>query len=136
MRVETSFGDVVDRVTILRLKCARIADLDRRRHALAEREALEAAWDAESLPPIDDLPEIASLADVNARLWDVEDALRDHERDGRFDAAFIELARSVYRLNDERARWKRAINERLGSPIVEVKSYGTENGRPTRNADK
>ena len=64
------------------------------------------------------------LKAVNRRLWDIEDALRAHERDGRFDGVFIELARSVYRENDRRAALKRRINELTGSEIVEEKSYG------------
>jgi hypothetical protein len=123
VRVETSYGDVVDRVTILELKVARIADTQRRAHAAVELDALRAAWKAEGLPAIDDLEETPRLAEVNARLWEVEDRLRELDRNGRFDPEFVQLARSVYLLNDERARWKRAINERLDSPIVEVKSY-------------
>jgi hypothetical protein len=123
VRVEASYGDVVDRVTILRLKAERISDSGRLAHVRAERDALVDAWKAEGLPSIDALPETGPLAAVNARLWDVEDALRRFERENRFDEAFVALARSVYALNDERAAWKRAINERLASPIVEVKSY-------------
>jgi len=67
--------------------------------------------------------EWAGLRDVNAKLWDIEDRIRDKERDGLFDAGFIELARAVYFTNDERAALKKKINTRLGSALVEEKSY-------------
>jgi hypothetical protein len=121
VHVEVPDGDVVDRITILELKVARL----RRGQdaAQAELEALQAAWKASSHPPFAALPETDALRAVNARLWDVEDALREHEARGVFDAAFVALARSVYRLNDERARLKRAISETVGSRLVEQKSY-------------
>ena len=67
--------------------------------------------------------ERAGLRDVNGKLWDIEDRIRDKERDGRFDAGFIELARAVYVTNDERAALKKRINTKLGSALVEEKSY-------------
>ncbi len=67
--------------------------------------------------------EWTGLRDVNGQLWDIEDDIRDKERDGQFDAKFIELARAVYVTNDERAAIKRRINVKLGSVLVEEKSY-------------
>lgn len=122
--VPQSPGEVCDRVAILDLKCHRLADASARGRALRLRAALQAAWREAGLP--DDLPEAAELARVNAELWDVEDAVRVHERDRRFDGAFVELARSVYRLNDHRAALKAAIDRRLGSELSEPKSYGDE----------
>ena len=84
---------------------------------------LEEAWSAEGLPRLEGLQQLPELAAVNEALWDVEDALRVHEARGEFGARFVERARSVYRLNDERARLKRAINDALGSELIEVKSY-------------
>lgn len=85
------------------------------------------ALDAIAVPAFDARPELAArkadLADVNRALWDIEDALRDKEAQQAFDAEFIALARAVYHRNDERARIKRAINDLLGSAIVEEKSY-------------
>jgi hypothetical protein len=66
---------------------------------------------------------VQALEAVNARLWDIEDDIRDHEARHAFDARFIELARAVYINNDERAAIKKRINSRLGSKIVEEKSY-------------
>lgn len=123
MKVEMPLGDVVDRVTILRLKEARIDDAAKVVNVRAELQALRDAWAAEGLPPLDELPEWPELCDVNGRLWDVEDAIRDHERRGDFGTSFVALARDVYVTNDRRAELKRAINLRLGSTLVEEKSY-------------
>jgi hypothetical protein len=67
--------------------------------------------------------EESALERVNAQLWDIEDRIREHEAQRRFDAGFIELARAVYMLNDERAAIKRRINLKLDSALVEEKSY-------------
>jgi len=72
---------------------------------------------------VDISAEWSGLREVNGQLWDIEDRIRDKERDGRFDAGFIELARAVYVTNDERAAIKRRINTKLGSSLVEEKSY-------------
>ncbi len=122
MKVEVPLGEVVDKITILRIKAAQIHAPARRANVLRELATLEAAW-AEAHGPVDDLDELQALQDVNQRLWDVEDALRELERAQRFDGDFVALARSVYVLNDERAIVKRRINERLGSRLVEEKSY-------------
>ena len=122
MKVEVPLGEVVDKITILRIKAAQIHDAARRANVLRELTTLEAAW-AEEQGPVDRLAELPALQDVNQRLWDVEDALRDLERAQRYDADFVALARSVYVLNDERAAVKRQINDRLGSRLVEEKSY-------------
>ena len=121
--IPAPLGDVVDRVTICEIKTQRIEDPTRVQHARNELEALQAAWKSEGLPPMRTLPAYDRLVDVNTRLWIVEDDLRDCEREGDFGDRFVQLARSVYRLNDERATHKRAINEQLGSDLVEVKSY-------------
>ena len=63
------------------------------------------------------------LLNINKTLWNIEDIIRDHEREERFDSDFIELARSVYYTNDERAEVKKQINELTGSALVEEKSY-------------
>jgi hypothetical protein len=124
MKVRCALGDVVDRVTILRIKEARLANPEAVANVRRELAALLEDWAGEGLPPMESLADLAGLASVNERLWEVEDALRDHERRGDFGAAFVERARSVYRLNDERAALKRRINLALGSAIVEEKSYG------------
>ena len=79
---------------------------------------------AQSLPWNDELRALkTSLKSVNEAIWEIEDKVRDCERDNRFDAGFVTLARSVYQTNDKRAALKREINVKLGSAIVEEKSY-------------
>jgi hypothetical protein len=98
-----------------------------------ELEALEQTWresGATTGPAADAvLQDEAALQAVNERLWVIEDDIRDHEREQRFDARFIELARAVYVINDERAAIKKRINTALGSRLVEEKSY--KQYRPT-----
>ena len=122
--VPVSYGELIDKLTILQIKDARIADPVRRANVRSELEALMATWSAHPAAhaePIEDL--WASLREINTRLWDIEDQIRLKEAAGAFDAKFVELARSVYFVNDERARVKREVNTRLGSALVEEKSY-------------
>jgi hypothetical protein len=118
-----SVGELLDKLSILELKAAAIADPARRANVRRELAALEAVRRREVAP----LPELdrlyGELQAVNRSLWRIEDALREHERAGRFDDAFIALARSVYRENDRRAALKRCINELAASEITEEKSY-------------
>ncbi len=133
MKVEMPLGDVVDRVTILLIKEARIADPQKVANVKRELAALREAWAEEGHTPMDQLADWAGLCAVNAQLWDVEDDLRDLERRQSFGPEFVALARSVYRLNDGRADRKRAINIALGSRLVEEKSYadyGAGEGTP------
>lgn len=125
MKVELPLGDVVDKVTILCIKLERIEGESKRANVARELDVLRAAWDAAGHVPMESLDDYAGLVDVNGRLWDVEDELRDHERRRTFDDEFVRLARSVYRLNDQRARHKRSINDALGSELVEEKSYAS-----------
>ena len=118
-----SLGELIDKITILRIKAERIGEPDklmnvRRELALLERLAEE---DGASSPPIDGLAD--QLAAVNARLWRIEDAIRACDREGDFGPRFVKLAQSVYRENDTRAAIKRAINTLAGSALVEEKSY-------------
>lgn len=123
MLAPTSAAEVLDRLTILDLKVARIPDPERSSRAASHRAALLDAWTRQGLPDPHTLPEWAELARVNGELWEVEDALREHEAAGRFDDTFVALARSVYRLNDARAAAKARLDARLGSDHADVKSY-------------
>jgi hypothetical protein len=118
-----SLGELIDKITILRIKTERIGEPEklanvRRELNLLERSARE---DGASVPPIDLLTD--QLAAVNGRLWTIEDALRTCEREGDFGPRFVALARSVYCENDTRAAIKRAINTLANSALVEEKSY-------------
>ncbi len=116
-----SAGELIDKITILRIKAQRIAT-DRRpnvEHELALLEALA----ARELAGVNLDALTAELTAINAGLWDIEDGKRDCERRGDFGPAFVALARSVYIENDRRAAVKRRINDAAGSDIVEEKSY-------------
>ncbi len=125
--VPVSPGELLDKVTILRIKVARIHDAAKLANVRHELDVLEQTWRASPFakagPNQDVTQETKALEAVNTRLWEIEDDIRDKERARSFDARFIELARSVYVENDERARLKRQINDKLGSSIVEEKSY-------------
>lgn len=123
LQVPVPLSEVVDRLTILELKLARIADPPRREVARRWRDALLARWSAAGLPAPVTLPEHGPLAEVNAALWDVEDRLRRREAAGDFGASFVADARDVYRLNDRRAALKAALDARLGSELADVKAY-------------
>ena len=116
-------GELLDRITILRIKAGRIVDAVKLANVRHELSLLERTWESAAGRDADLAGEIAALRRVNERLWDTEDRIREHERTRTFDAGFIELARRVYIDNDERARIKKRINLRLGSAIVEEKSH-------------
>ncbi len=121
--VPVSFGEVLDKLTILEIKAQRIDDSAKRANVVSELEALSTFWAAHPAAAVEIGPLRAALKAVNERLWDIEDAIRVQERAQRFDADFIRLARAVYFENDERARIKREINLALGSAFIEEKSY-------------
>ena len=123
IEIKISVGELLDKITILQIKLARIAAPDKLRNIRTELRALSKIWQASAYARVDLEAEIAGLKAVNERLWEIEDAIRDKERDARFDQEFIELARSVYLNNDQRAGIKRAINAKTGSELVEEKSY-------------
>lgn len=123
MKVEVPLGDVVDKVTILDIKLRKLTAESALGNVRRERQALLGAWEQAGWPAMDGLSQWEQLGAVNSELWEVEDLLREHEARGDFGIAFVELARSVYRLNDTRAALKRAINDDLGSTYVEEKSY-------------
>ena len=116
-------GELLDKLAILDIKSERIADPDKLVNVRRERQLLEQVWRESGLETEAIVALRGRLKQVNEALWDIEDAIRDEERDGRFGARFIELARSVYMTNDERAALKKQINQTLNSAIVEEKSY-------------
>ncbi len=118
-----SAGELVDKITILRVKAERIGDAAKEANVRKELALLEALA-ARELPASEEIERLtADLAAVNGALWDIEDDKRACERDKDFGERFVQLARSVYIENDRRAAIKRAINEAAGSDIVEEKSY-------------
>jgi hypothetical protein len=121
--VPISPGELIDKITILEIKSQRMSDAAKLHNVRTELALLNATWQASPFSKTDISAEWTGLREVNARLWDIEDDIRDEERAGRFGERFIELARAVYVTNDERAAIKRRINTRLGSLLVEEKSY-------------
>ena len=123
IQTPASFGELIDKITILEIKSRRITDEAKLANVRNELDLLNATWanHAASQTDIDD--ERARLFAVNELLWDIEDKIRLKERAHAFDQEFIELARAVYFRNDERAAFKREINLKLGSQLVEEKSY-------------
>ena len=123
--VPISPGELIDKITILEIKSQRMTDAAKLHNVRTELTLLSETWKASPFSTTDINVEWAGLRDVNAKLWDIEDRIRDKERDGLFDAEFIELARAVYVTNDERAAIKKQINAKLGSALVEEKSYAS-----------
>jgi hypothetical protein len=121
--VPISPGELIDKITILEIKSQRMTDAAKLRNVRTELALLGDTWTTSPFAATDIGVEWSGLRDVNGKLWDIEDRIRDKERDGLFDAEFIELARAVYFTNDERAAIKKRINTRLGSALVEEKSY-------------
>lgn len=128
--VPVSPGELIDKITILRLKEARIAQESKRanvRHELALLEDLA----ARALPAAPGLAALeAELEEINTRLWEIEDAIREADRRGDFGPGFVALAQAVYRTNDRRAAVKRQINLLTGSVLIEEKSYSAHGGAP------
>jgi hypothetical protein len=123
IKVPISPGELLDKITILRIKSARMSDPVKVSNVRLELRTLEDTWSASAYAKTDIEADVTALLRVNERLWSIEDDIRDKEREQAFDAEFIRLARAVYFENDERAAIKRRINTALGSSIVEEKSY-------------
>jgi hypothetical protein len=121
--VPISPGELLDKITILRIKAKRMADPKKLANVRLELNALEETWRGLGVAAADIQSDVAGLLAVNERLWVIEDDIRDKERAQAFDADFVRLARAVYFENDERAAIKRRINVKLGSGLIEEKSY-------------
>ena len=118
-----SYGELIDKITILQIKLQEIKDEAKLANVRNELELLETTWANHAASQTDIKDETGRLLAVNQRLWKIEDDIRMKERAQAFDDEFIRLARSVYIENDERAAIKREINLKLGSTLVEEKSY-------------
>ena len=120
---EISAGELLDKITILEIKKEKIENKDKLKEI--EKELMSLNVTMKKFIP--DNPKISSFKDtlknINLKLWDIEDGKRYAEKNKDFGEKFIELARNVYKFNDERAKIKLAINNTLGSNVKEVKSY-------------
>ena len=123
IQTPVSYGELIDKITILEIKSRRIADPAKLANVRNELDLLNATWANDAASRTDIADERARLLSVNELLWDIEDRIRLKERAQAFDQEFIDLARAVYFRNDERAEFKREINLKLGSQLVEEKSY-------------
>ncbi|MGQ0532409.1 MAG: DUF6165 family protein [Caulobacteraceae bacterium] len=118
-----AIGELIDKISILEIKSERLTDQAKLGNVRRELVLLQARRDA-ALPPSADLEHLAAqLKEVNTRIWDLEDVIRDCERRKDFGKVFLKAARAIYHTNDERAAVKRDINLVFGSAIVEEKSY-------------
>ena len=120
---EISAGELIDKITILEIKKEKIINKEKLVEVNKELISLNKTLEKS----INDESKILSfkndLKNINLKLWDIEDGKRSAEKNNQFDEKFIQLARNVYKFNDERAKIKLAINNALGSNIKEVKSY-------------
>jgi len=130
--VPVSFGELLDKIAILQIKSERMADPAKLANVRNELSALEKIWMAHPAATGDVAELRAQLKAVNERLWAIEDDIRVKEKAQAFDDGFVQLARSVYFENDERARIKKDINLALGSTYVEEKSYQDYRADPAR----
>ena len=123
VKIPVSVGELVDKITILEIKNKKIKDIKKLSNIKLELKLLNELFRKKKLNTklIKKLKNY--LYDVNLKLWNVEDKLRDHEYKNKFNQNFVKLARKVYFLNDKRSKIKKDINESVGSKIIEEKSY-------------
>ena len=121
--IEIAPGELLDKITILQIKAERIADPAKVANVTTELNMLEQVWRETVTDDAEIRALSAELKSINEKLWEIEDDIRDEERNRRFGERFIELARAVYVTNDERANAKKKVNLHLNSSIVEEKSY-------------
>ena len=120
---EISAGELVDKITILEIKKTKISNKDKLNAIEKELSSLNETM-KKFIPNQNNIKnQITELKKINLKLWDIEDGKRVAEKENNFDKKFIDLARNVYKFNDERAKIKLAINNILGSNIKEIKSY-------------
>lgn len=131
LNTPVSPGEFLDKLTILEIKAERITAPSQRTHIEHELQLLRVAWIASPYGTADLGNLISELKKINETLWDIEDKIRLKEAANTFDAEFIELARSVYLSNDQRAALKRRINILLDSTLFEEKSYADYTSAPS-----
>ena len=122
INTQISLGELVDKISILMIKKKNISESIKLHHVSKELEFLQKTL--KKYISEDEINKfLLKLVNINSKLWDIEDDIRECERKKLFDQTFIDLARSVYFTNDERAKVKNDINKTFGSELVEVKSY-------------
>ena len=121
--IPISWGELFDKITILQIKLENLQEKNALKNVKLEHDQLFSIFNQFFLENTIANELINDLKLINQKLWNIEDLIRDKEKNKIFDEKFIELARKVYFTNDERSRIKRSINETFGSEIVEEKSY-------------
>ena len=121
--IPISWGELFDKITILQIKIENLQEKNALKNVKTEYDQLYKIYNSNFLEDEKAKLLMVSLTQINKKLWDIEDKIRDKERIKKFDEEFIELARNVYFTNDERSKIKRDINETFGSTIIEEKSY-------------
>ena len=121
--VPVSWGELIDKITILEIKAEQLSSESSRANVRRELERLSSIWTPVQKDHPEIMPHKAALKRVNQTMWQIEDDIREKEAEKNFDADFIALARAIYRTNDERARIKQEINVLLKSEITEEKQY-------------
>ena len=121
--IPISWGELFDKKTILQIKLKNLKTKNALKNVKTEYDQLNTIFNKNFSKNINAKKLILDLKKVNQKLWDIEDLIRDKERNKTFDNDFIKLARSVYFTNDDRSRIKRNINETFGSELIEEKSY-------------
>ena len=122
-KIPVSWGELFDKITILEIKLENLKVKKALDNVKKEHNQLCIIFDQSFLENIIAEKLIKDLKNINQKLWDIEDRIREKERNKTFDEDFVELARSVYFTNDERSRIKRKINNTFGSELIEEKSY-------------
>jgi len=123
IKIDVSFGELLDKITILEIKSERINDPSKLANVKKELTVLSQTWLDAAVDETLIAEERKSLKEINGILWDIEDEIREQEAENSFGAEFVSLARRVYKTNDQRAQVKRDVNEKLGSALIKEKSY-------------
>ena len=123
VNVPISLGDLIDKISILKIKKEKIKNIKKLEYVNKEMCELEQILSNTKIDTVKINQFLNKLQKINLKLWDIENRIRKCERLKSFDQFFIDLARSVYKFNDERSQIKLTINNEFGSSIVEVKSY-------------
>jgi len=121
LKIDVSIGEIVDKLTILSIKLDKFKDPEKRKNVEKEYQILLQSLKTSDITP--ESEEFKKLKTINLKLWDIEDKIRVKEAEKSFDDEFIELARSVYFTNDERATIKKQINLKFNSDLIEEKEY-------------
>ncbi len=121
--IPISWGELFDKITILQIKLDNLRDQNALKNVKIEYDELFRIYENNFLEDANAKRLLTDLENINIKLWNIEDDIRDKERHKTFDEEFIKLARSVYITNDERSRIKKNINKTFGSELIEEKSY-------------